>query len=164
MIFLFLRWDMLIPWWVTLFLFDYPQMQSIIHMFPSLFTSGVFVERPPRSTLYSGQPGFCGDPKGVVKNLIHCRLFNGWLVVHLGGGFKDVLFSPLPGEDSHFDVHSFQMGWNHQPGTIPEQSREKLKTLYKENLTSPICERKLLEKTSLVCGLRVVFFQTSTLG
>ena len=23
----------------------------------------------------------------------------------LGGGFKYVLFSPLPGEDSHFDTH-----------------------------------------------------------
>ena len=28
----------------------------------------------------------------------------------LGGGFKYVLFSPLPGEDSHFDEHIFQMG------------------------------------------------------
>ena len=33
-----------------------------------------------------------------------------------GGGFKDLLFSPLPAEDSHFDDHIFQMGWfNHQP-------------------------------------------------
>ena len=31
----------------------------------------------------------------------------------LGGGFKYVLFSPLFGEDSHFDEF-FQMGWNHQ--------------------------------------------------
>ena len=34
----------------------------------------------------------------------------------LGGGFKHVLFSPLLGEDSHFDEHIFQRGWfNHQP-------------------------------------------------
>ena len=33
----------------------------------------------------------------------------------LGGGFKDFLFSPLPGEDSHVDEHIFQSGWfNHQ--------------------------------------------------
>ena len=34
---------------------------------------------------------------------------------HLGGGFQYFLFSPLFGEDSHFDDHIFQMGWfNHQ--------------------------------------------------
>ena len=36
-----------------------------------------------------------------------------------GGGFKHVLFSPLFGEDSHFDEHIFQRGWfNHQLGWI----------------------------------------------
>ena len=31
------------------------------------------------------------------------------------GGFKDFLFSPLPGEMIPFDAHIFQMGWfNHQ--------------------------------------------------
>ena len=34
--------------------------------------------------------------------------------VFLGGVFKYILFSPLLGEDSHFDDHIFQMGWNHQ--------------------------------------------------
>ena len=34
---------------------------------------------------------------------------------HLGGAFKYFLFSPLFGEDSHFDEHIFQRGWfNHQ--------------------------------------------------
>ena len=34
-----------------------------------------------------------------------------------GGGFKDFLFSPLPGEMIQFDEHIFQMGWfNHQLG------------------------------------------------
>ena len=28
----------------------------------------------------------------------------------LGGGFKDILFSPLPGEM----IHIFQMDWNHK--------------------------------------------------
>ncbi len=33
----------------------------------------------------------------------------------LGGGFKYFSFSPLFGEDSHFDDHIFQRGWfNHQ--------------------------------------------------
>ena len=33
----------------------------------------------------------------------------------LGGGFKDFLFSPLFGEDSHFDYSNIlQRGWNHQ--------------------------------------------------
>ena len=33
----------------------------------------------------------------------------------LGGGFKDLLFSPLLGEDFQFDYcNFFQMGWNHQ--------------------------------------------------
>ena len=37
-------------------------------------------------------------------------------MVDLGGGFKCVLFSPLPGEMIQFDEHIFQMGWfNHQP-------------------------------------------------
>ena len=36
----------------------------------------------------------------------------------LGGGFKHFLFSPLFGEDSHFDgSHIFQMGWLVQPPT-----------------------------------------------
>ena len=37
------------------------------------------------------------------------------LNLNLGGGFKYFLFSSLPGEDSQFDEHIFQMGWfNHQ--------------------------------------------------
>ena len=32
----------------------------------------------------------------------------------LGGGFKYVSFSPLPGEDEPILTHIFQMGWNHQ--------------------------------------------------
>ena len=31
-------------------------------------------------------------------------------VLHLGGGFKYFLFSPLFGEDSHFDDHIFSKG------------------------------------------------------
>ena len=34
--------------------------------------------------------------------------------LELGGGFKYVLFSSLPGEMIQFDEHIFQMGWNHQ--------------------------------------------------
>ena len=32
----------------------------------------------------------------------------------LGGGFKQLLFAPLPGEMIQFDDHILQMGWNHQ--------------------------------------------------
>ena len=36
----------------------------------------------------------------------------------LGGGFKPFLFSPLFGEDSHFDSY-FSDGWfNHQPVVV----------------------------------------------
>ncbi len=33
---------------------------------------------------------------------------------YLGGGFKHLLFSPLPGKMIQFDEHIFQGGWNHQ--------------------------------------------------
>ena len=48
----------------------------------------------------------------VVQDFCSINSMNGsWL----GGGFKYFLFSPLFGEDSHFDEHIFQMGWfNHQ--------------------------------------------------
>ena len=52
---------------------------------------------------------------------------------YLGGGFKHFLFSPLLAEDSHFDVHIFQMGWfNHQlvfihpKGTLDSDVRNPL--------------------------------------
>ena len=38
------------------------------------------------------------------------------IYLYLGGGFKDFLFLPLPGEMIQFDEHIFQVGWfNHQP-------------------------------------------------
>ena len=39
----------------------------------------------------------------MKKNLTHFPLI-------LGGGFKDFLFLPLPGEMIQFDDHIFQMG------------------------------------------------------
>ena len=40
------------------------------------------------------------------------------IINHLGGGFKNVLFSALLGEDGSNLTHIFQMGWfNHQPAT-----------------------------------------------
>ena len=41
-----------------------------------------------------------------------------WLVGILGGGFKCVLFSTLPGEIIQFDEHIFQMGRNYQLGIV----------------------------------------------
>ena len=47
--------------------------------------------------------------------LIFGNTYVGDLMSHLVGGFKDVLFSPrFLGEDSQFDEHIFQGGWNHQ--------------------------------------------------
>ena len=41
------------------------------------------------------------------------------VISQLSGGFNHFLFSPLFGEDSHFDDHIFQMGWfNHQPDNL----------------------------------------------
>ena len=39
-----------------------------------------------------------------------CLLGVTYIYILLGGGFKYVLFPPLPGEDSHFDDHIFQLG------------------------------------------------------
>ena len=54
------------------------------------------------------------NPKHSFWIILYVRwvsnLFN-----RLSGGFKDFLFSPLPGEMIPFDEHIFQMGWfNHQ--------------------------------------------------
>ena len=42
-------------------------------------------------------------------------IFEKTKIIHqpkLGGGFKCVfMFTPKPGEDSHFDEHIFGMGW-----------------------------------------------------
>ena len=53
------------------------------------------------------------EPKNFRKFNIFSRLgLNSGLFSYntLGGGFKYVLFSPLFGEDFHFDEHIFQMG------------------------------------------------------
>ena len=42
---------------------------------------------------------------------IHVWYIYHYLPISLGGGFKSFLFSPLFGEDFHFDEHIFQMGW-----------------------------------------------------
>ena len=39
-------------------------------------------------------------------------------LLELGGGFKYFSFSPLFGEDSQFDDHIFQRGWNHKPAIV----------------------------------------------
>ena len=44
----------------------------------------------------------------ISQNFHHVRIFS-WY--NLGGGFKDFLFSPLPGEWSNL-TNIFQMGWN----------------------------------------------------
>ena len=49
-----------------------------------------------------------GEPTGTITKL-------SWITNSLVGGFKHFLFSSLFGEDSQFDDHIFQMGWNHQP-------------------------------------------------
>ena len=52
------------------------------------------------------------------------HLLGGLLV----GGFKDFLFSALPGEVIQFDEHIFQRGWNHQLATVAaKDSIDRLK-------------------------------------
>ena len=62
-----------------------------------------------------------------------------WLV----GGFKYFLFSSILGEDSHFDDHIFQRGWNHQPdGNLPMMKWE-----------SPLkCDMKKILEASMQVG------------
>ena len=50
----------------------------------------------------------------------------------LGGGFKYVLFSPLPGEMIQFDEHIFQIGWNHQPAKNTRQVLDLWNSLLKD--------------------------------
>ena len=56
-------------------------------------------------------------PRKSLKNSQVLNLYKVWLV----GGFKYFLFSSILGEDSHFDDHIFQRGWNHQPVIFPER-------------------------------------------
>ena len=57
------------------------------------------------------------DPLKVLQEYeqIGCFFF---VRLKLDGGFE-TSFIFIGGEDSHFDVHIFQMGWfNHQPGNV----------------------------------------------
>ena len=58
----------------------------------------------------------CSSVRIIVNpSSIHGLISIIMMIHNLGGGFKDLLFSSLFGEDSHFDEHIFQMGWfNHQ--------------------------------------------------
>ena len=42
----------------------------------------------------------------------------------MDGDFKYCLFSSLLGEDSHFDEHIFQRGWNHELGRVRRFSHD----------------------------------------
>ena len=62
---------------------------------------------------------FCSKPPPTTKAEISIESFlkdQSWIAMWqfkkpLGAGFKYLLFSPIFGEDSHFDEHIFQMGW-----------------------------------------------------
>ena len=61
------------------------------------------------------QNGF-GDVITYIQGKACYFATSSWTCFFLGGGFKHVLFSSLPGEMIQFDEHIFQMGWfNHQP-------------------------------------------------
>ena len=64
---------------------------------------------------------------------------------HLGGSFKYCLFSPLFGEDSHFDYSNiFQICWfNHQPEKILIQPTTK-----QRNIPNKIPENRRFQKLS----------------
>ena len=57
--------------------------------------------------------------KSWESNVHVTTLSGNEVLLRLGDGFKYFLFPPLPGEDSQFDEHIFQMGWNHQPVKLP---------------------------------------------
>ena len=51
---------------------------------------------------------FCTHFEDFMGTMSRVTWVNGSLRVHLGGGFKYFLCSPLLGEDSHFDSYFFQ--------------------------------------------------------
>ena len=53
-------------------------------------------------------------PTKTNQGTLFSRYHLPWHQPILGGGFKYLLFSPLPGEMIQIDEHIFQMGWNHQ--------------------------------------------------
>ena len=60
----------------------------------------------------------CGDAgvEGTDVIIIFLNWENRIGQLKLGGGNSNMFyFHPNPGEDSHFDFHIFQRGWNRQP-------------------------------------------------
>ena len=53
---------------------------------------------------------FCGGRLGQISGSVAVSSQDCACYI-LGGGFEHSLFSPLLGEDSHFDEQIFQMGW-----------------------------------------------------
>ena len=77
------------------------------------------VSKQPGRVLQAREPGSVRKgvcPPGKLENGKKKVGTNG----KLGGGFKDLLFSPLFGDDFHFDEHIFQLGWNHQLEKCPK--------------------------------------------
>ena len=79
----------------------------VFHTFPP--------EHPRHITLRSALAVRLIPQKFQDFSLVKICWFTHSFINYLVGGFKDFLFSPLPGEDSQFDEHIFQRGWfNHQ--------------------------------------------------
>ena len=101
-----------------------PEVERQFFGWFSVFTTGLYANLAILSGWVSlGFRGMC-----EVLGLPLVRVFLGvpsehnmtsWdgFVDFLGGGLSQifVIFTPNHGEDSHFDVHIFQWGWNHQP-------------------------------------------------
>ena len=66
--------------------------------------------------LWGVQPNSLSFGRILGGKCLGCRIFGTIpsTTLHIVGGFKHFLCSPLFGEDSHFDDHIFQRGWfNH---------------------------------------------------
>ena len=80
---------------------------------PPILKSGISLNGPNSDIPERGEPNdLCLFTCHGLDVLMKMSIYD-W---NLGGGFKDFLFSSLPGEMIQFDEHIFQGGWNHQLG------------------------------------------------
>ena len=83
----------------------------VFHIFVQFFQTSIrfFYKVGNKSSFHSGSPAgnCCSGWKGGTSNKKSTDL-------KLAGGFKYFSCLTLLGEDSHFDEHIFQLGWNHQ--------------------------------------------------
>ena len=107
---------------------------------------------------FSSQEQWAVDPGLFAKNIgddtgsSDTRIFN--TPLWLCGGFKYFSFSPLPGEDSHFDYSNiFQVGWNHQ---LDKDCYESISIPW--NVSQSSCCRCSTEEVKVTCFLGALVY------